>query len=114
MRALVGVGVDQRHVDTVAQRRDRGLAPDGVECGPLGPVDRDELHVGRGLRLHTAQRERGNSNLSHLRFHADLESAQSVRERFAESAFAHAPPRIGFDLHGVEVDEQLALGLKKQ
>ena len=111
---LVGVGVDQRCIDIVAQRRDRSLGPDGVECGPLGPVDRDKLHIGRGFRLHPAQRERGDGDLSHLRFDTDLESAQSARERFAESAFAHAPPRIGFDVHGVEVDEQLALGLEEQ
>ena len=53
-------------------------------------------------------------HLGDLGLHPDLEPVQARRELGAETALAHAPPRVGLDAHDVEVDEQLALGLQQQ
>ena len=79
-------------------RPDDAARPSGITAGGSTP--------------RTASAATGDR--AHLGLHPDLEPVEPARERFAESALAHAPPRVGLDVHDVEVDEQLALRLEQQ
>ena len=73
-------------------RRSPSAVPSASNASASSHATSTSANIGRAAGRSTAHRERARRRFVDVDLHADLEPSQSVGERRAEPAFAHAPP----------------------